>query len=51
MSSIMQRFSSLLHGRPWLGLLLLLIPPLLWMGIIYIGSLLNLLIYSFYSLN
>ncbi len=51
MTGLMQRFSSLLHGRPWLALLLLLIPPLLWMGIIYIGSLLNLLIYSFYSLD
>jgi putative spermidine/putrescine transport system permease protein len=48
---MMQHFSSLLHGRPWLALLLLLIPPLLWMGIIYVGSLFNLLIYSFYSLD
>ncbi len=46
-----RRFSSLLHGRPWLGLVLLLVPPLLWMGVIYLGSLFNLLIYSFYSLD
>ena len=48
---MIRRFSSILYGRPWLGLLLLLIPPLLWMGVIYLGSLFNLLIYSFYSLD
>ena len=49
--TLMRRLSSRLHGRPWLGLLLLLIPPLLWMGVIYLGSLFNLLIYSVYALD
>ncbi len=48
---MIRRASGVLHGRPWLGLLLLLIPPLLWMGIIYMGSLVNLLLYSFYALD
>jgi putative spermidine/putrescine transport system permease protein len=47
----MSRFLQTLYGRPWLGLLLLLIPPLLWMGVIYLSPLLNLLLYSFYSLD
>lgn len=46
-----RRVSDLLYLRPRFLLLLLLIPPLLWMGIIYLGSLFNLLLYSFYSLN
>ncbi|ADH64271.1 binding-protein-dependent transport systems inner membrane component [Allomeiothermus silvanus DSM 9946] len=46
-----RRLSDLLYLRPRFLLLLLLIPPLLWMGIIYLGSLFNLLLYSFYSLN
>ena len=49
--SLIGRALSLLYGRPVLGLALLLIAPLLWMGIIYLGSLLNLLFYSFYSLD
>jgi putative spermidine/putrescine transport system permease protein len=47
----MNSLSKTLHRRPWVGLLLLLIPPLLWMGIIYLAPLLNLLLYSFYSLD
>lgn len=49
--SFRRRLSDLLYLRPRFLLLLLLIPPLLWMGIIYLGSLFNLLLYSFYSLN
>jgi putative spermidine/putrescine transport system permease protein len=49
--SFLGRALGFLHGRPVLGLVLLLIAPLLWMGIIYLGSLLNLLFYSFYSLD
>ena len=43
--------SSLLYAKPWLGLVLLLAPPLLWLGVFYLGSLLNLLFYSFYSID
>ncbi|PZA07878.1 MULTISPECIES: ABC transporter permease [unclassified Meiothermus] len=46
-----RRISDLFYLRPSFLLLLLLTPPLLWMGIIYLGSLFNLLLYSFYSLN
>ncbi len=49
--TLRRRISDALFIRPVFLLLLLLIPPLLWMGIIYLGSLFNLLIYSFYSLN
>jgi putative spermidine/putrescine transport system permease protein len=43
--------SRLLHGRPGLVLLLLLAPPLLWLGIIYLGSLFTLLAHSFFHLD
>ncbi len=46
-----RRLSDLFYLRPRFLLLLLLLPPLLWMGIIYLGSLFNLLLYSFYSIN
>jgi putative spermidine/putrescine transport system permease protein len=45
------RLLQTLHSKPWMGLLLLLIPPLLWMGIIYLAPLFNLLFYSLYSLD
>lgn len=43
--------SDLILARPRLLTLLLLAPPLLWIGIVYIGSLFALLIQSFYSLD
>ncbi|GIW38554.1 MAG: ABC transporter permease [Meiothermus ruber] len=49
--TLRRRLSDALYVRPLLLLLLLLIPPLLWLGIIYLGSLFNLMLYSFYSLN
>ncbi|MCS7068027.1 MAG: ABC transporter permease [Meiothermus sp.] len=49
--TLRRRLSDALYLRPWLLLSLLLIPPLLWLGIIYLGSLFNLMLYSFYSLN
>ena len=45
------RLSDLLFRRPSLLLLLLLVPPLLWLGIIYLGALFALLIHSFYSID
>jgi putative spermidine/putrescine transport system permease protein len=47
----MRRFANLLYRRPSLYLTLLLVPPLLWFGAIYLGSLLNLLWQGFYSFD
>ncbi|SDH78061.1 ABC transporter permease [Pseudomonas panipatensis] len=43
--------SSFLYRRSTLYLLLLLVPPLLWFGVIYIGSLFALLWQSFYTFD
>ena len=43
--------SDLLWRRPALLLFLMLAPPLLWLGVIYIGSLLALLAQSFFSID
>ncbi|MCA3555502.1 ABC transporter permease [Aestuariivirga sp.] len=43
--------SDFFHRNPGLLTLALLLPPLLWIGIVYIGSLLALLLQSFYSLD
>ncbi len=45
------RVSAVLFRRPRRVLLLLLIPPLLWFGVIYLGSLFALLAQSFYRLD
>lgn len=49
--SLSSRISTYLYLHPNLFLLLLLGPPLLWMVIIYLGSLATLLVNSFYSLD
>ena len=41
----------LFYRRPGLLTLLLLLPPLVWIAVVYIGSLLALLLQSFYSLD
>jgi putative spermidine/putrescine transport system permease protein len=43
--------SDVFFARPHLLTLLLLAPPLLWIGIVYVGSLFALLLQSFYSLD
>jgi len=48
---MLQRVSTYLYQRPKLALWLMLGPPLAYMLIIYIGSLLNLLVNSFYYLE
>jgi len=48
---IVGKISDVLIARPKLLTLLLLLPPLLWIGIVYIGSLFALLLQSFYSLD
>ncbi len=45
------RLSALLHMHPRLLLLLLLAPPLLWLGVIYLGSLFALLLQSFFAVD
>lgn len=47
----LRRLSTLLYGRPGLLLAILLGPPLLWLGIIYVGSLLMLLSNAFFGLD
>src|ERR1700712_1140399 len=49
--SPLRRFSNLLYRRPNLYLSLLLIPPLLWFGAVYLGSLLTLLWQGFYTFD
>ncbi len=43
--------SDVLFRRPLWLLLLLLAPPLLWLGIVYLGSLFALLLHSFFSID
>ncbi len=46
-----RRLSTLLFLRPRLALALLLGPPLLWIGVVYLGSLSALLVQSFFHLD
>jgi putative spermidine/putrescine transport system permease protein len=47
----LNRLSTLLYLRPGLLLFALLMPPLLWFGVIYLGALLSLLAQSFFRLD
>jgi putative spermidine/putrescine transport system permease protein len=49
--NLLGRLSTFLYPRPWLTLALLLAPPLLWLGVVYLGSLLALLVQSFYYID
>ncbi|MGH2404373.1 MAG: ABC transporter permease, partial [bacterium] len=46
-----RRVSTYFYRRPALALALLLGPPLIWMGVIYLGSLFSLVVQSFFSLD
>jgi putative spermidine/putrescine transport system permease protein len=46
-----RRVSDVLFRHPLWLLLLLLAPPLLWLGIVYLGSLFALLLHSFFSID
>jgi len=48
---VLDRISDVFLARPKLLTLLLLLPPLLWIGVVYVGSLFALLLQSFYSLD
>jgi putative spermidine/putrescine transport system permease protein len=43
--------STFLYRRPRLALGLLLLPPLLWLGVVYLGALLALVVQSFFHLD
>ncbi|WP_263260706.1 ABC transporter permease [Pseudomonas sp. RIT-PI-S] len=47
----LRRLADLLYRRPSLYLALLLVPPLLWFGVVYLGSLLNLLWQGLYTFD
>jgi len=49
--SVASRLSTYLYRHPLLLLLLFLTPPLLWLGIIYLGALFALLMQSFFSID
>jgi len=46
-----RRLSIYLYRRPALALTLLLAPPLLWLGVVYLGSLFALILQSFFTLD
>lgn len=48
---VLRRLSDVLMRRPKLFILLLLLPPLLWLGVVYVGSLVALLAQSFFSID
>ena len=50
-SGIAGALSDIFFARPQLLTFLLLTPPLIWIGVVYIGSLFALLLQSFYSLD
>jgi putative spermidine/putrescine transport system permease protein len=48
---MLNRLSTYLYRRPKLSLALMLVPPLLWFLVVYIGSLLMMLVNSFFYLD
>jgi len=48
---LIRRLSDALVARPKLLLMLLLLPPVLWLGIVYLGALFALLAQSFFSID
>jgi putative spermidine/putrescine transport system permease protein len=50
-ASIIQRISNFLYLKPRFFLALLLAPPVLWLGVVYLGSLFTLLLQSFFYLD
>jgi len=50
-AALARGLSTFLYGRRGLALALLLAPPLLWLGVVYCGSLVALLANSFYGLD
>jgi putative spermidine/putrescine transport system permease protein len=50
-TAALQRISTALYLHPRVLLFLLLAPPLAWLGIVYLGSLLSLLVQSFFAID
>jgi putative spermidine/putrescine transport system permease protein len=50
-NGLLTGLSDLFWRRPKLLVFLLLAPPLLWLGVIYVGALLALLLQSFYAID
>lgn len=50
-TGLLRSSSTFLYRRPGFYLVLLLVPPLLWFGTVYLGSLLALLANSFYAID
>jgi putative spermidine/putrescine transport system permease protein len=50
-SSPRRRLSAALYRRRWAKLLLLLTPPLGWLGVVYLGALVAMLVTSLYTTN
>lgn len=50
-AGLLRRTSTFLYRRPGFYVALLLIPPLLWFGTVYLGSLFSLLANSFYAID
>jgi putative spermidine/putrescine transport system permease protein len=48
---MLRRISTYLYLHPRVGLLLLLVPPLVWFLVVYIGALLTMLVNSFFYLD
>ncbi len=48
---MLRAVSAVLYGRRGFYLSLLLLPPLLWLGVVYLGSLFALLLQSFYAID
>ncbi len=48
---MLNRLSNFLYRRPRLMLALLILPPLIWFVVVYLGALAAMLLNSFYSLN
>lgn len=51
MSNILYRISNFLFFHKHILVMILIIPPVLWLGIIYFGSLITLLLQSFFSID
>ena len=49
--SIASRLSTYLYSHPLILLILFLTPPILWLGVIYLGALFALLMQSFFSID
>ncbi len=49
--SLRRRISTILHHRPYLLVAILLGPPMLWLGVVYLGYHFALLMQSFYSID